>query len=402
MRFQDHLQFALGTLRGTPTRSGLTILAMAIGVGAVVLLTALGEAARHYVIDEFASLGTNLVIVMPGKTETGGAGMALSGTGSPRDLTLADAQALLRTPHVNRIAPLVLGAATVSVRELEREATILGSSAELLDIRHWRMGQGRFLPAGDLERSQPVCVLGSKIRDELFGSAPAIGQWVRLGEWRFRVIGVLAPEGRSIGLDVEELVIVPTAAAQSLFNAAGLFRIFVEVSHESRIEAVKAAVTATLKERHQGEEDVTVITQDAVLETFNRIFQALTFTVAGIGAISLAVAGILVMNIMLVAIHQRTAEIGLLKAMGAPRHSILGLFLTEAALLSLLGASAGLLLGWAGSQALQAAYPNLTFVAPAWAILAATGMALTTGTLFALLPARQAARLDPVLALSRR
>jgi putative ABC transport system permease protein len=401
MRLADRLRFALGTLRGAPTRSALTILAMAIGVAAVVLLTALGEAARHYVVNEFASLGTNLVIVMPGKTETGGAGIALSGTGSPRDLTLADARALQRIPHVSRIAPLVLGAATAAAGGLEREATILGSSAELLAIRHWRLEQGRFLPAGDLERSQPVCVLGSRIRDELFGSRPALGQWVRLGEWRFRVIGVLAPEGRSIGLDVEELVIVPAAAAQSLFNVPGLFRIFVEVSHESRIEAVKAAVTATLKERHQGEEDVTVITQDAVLETFNRIFTALTFTVAGIAAISLAVAGILVMNIMLVAIHQRTAEIGLLKAMGAARRSILGLFLTEAALLSLLGASAGLLLGWGGSRALQAAYPDLLFVAPAWAVLAAVGVALATGILFALLPARQAARLDPVQALAR-
>jgi putative ABC transport system permease protein len=165
---------------------------------------------------------------------------------------------------------------------------------------------------------------------------------------------------------------------------------------------VKEFVRETIKARHQGEEDVTVITQDAVLATFDRIFRALTLAVAGIAAISLAVAGILIMNVMLVAVTQRTGEIGLLKAVGAtPRH-ILALFLTEASLLSMAGAAVGLALGAAGNVLIGSFYPALTVSAPSWAIVGAVGVAVLTGLVFGILPARRAARLDPVKSLSRR
>ncbi len=401
MRSADLGQFALGSLRAYPTRSGLMMLAMAIGVASVIVLTALGEAARGYVVDQFASLGTHLVIVMPGKTETGGAGIAFGGGGSPRNLTLDDAMDLQRIPQVRRVAPLVIGAATVAAAGLERETTILGSNYELLAIRHWQLSQGQFLPAMDTHRSQPVCIIGNKIRQELFADKPALGQWLRIGEWRFRVQGVLASEGRSIGMDVEELVIIPVASAQAIFNTESLFRILLEARGKDVIEQVKTAAIARLKERHQGEEDVTVITQDAVLATFDRIFRALTYSVAGIAAISLAVAGVLVMNIMLIAVSQRFAEIGLLKAMGATHGNILRLFLAEAALLSLLGAALGLGLALLVCQLLQALYPQLPVATPAWSLFSATGVALGTAVLFAWLPARRAARMDPVQALAR-
>ena len=402
MRSADALHYAGAALRGHSLRSLLIVLAMAIGVGAVVVLTALGEGARGYVIGQFASLGTNLLIVLPGRSETGGAGVAMSVSGTPRDLTLEDAAALRRSALVRRVAPLVVGSARASHGPLERDVVVFGSSAELLPIRKWSLASGRFLPAGDWSRATPVCVLGARIARELFPAQAVLGQWLRIGDRRFRVIGVMAPEGRSIGVDVEDLVIVPVAAAQQLFDTASLFRTLVEARHRESIPAVKRFIIDTLRARHQGEEDVTVITQDAVLSTFDRILHALTLTLGGIAAISLVVAGILVMNVMLVAVSQRTAEIGLLKALGASARTVLLLFLTEAALLSTLGAAAGLLLGLAGSRLLAVLYPQVPFASPPWAVAAGLGVALFTGILFGTQPARRAARLDPVRAFSGR
>lgn len=399
---RDASHYSWHALSAYRTRTLLMLLAMSIGVAAVVILTALGEGARHYVRNEFASLGTNLVIVIPGRSETAGANPANMIGITPRDLTLDDAVALTRHAQVVRIAPINVGAAEVSWQARKREITILGSSHELLDIRHWKMAQGHFLPDMDLHRGSSVCVIGTKVRNEIFGPHAALGQWIRIGDRRFRVIGIMASEGRSIGVDVEDVVIVPVASAQALFNTPSLFRILVEVKTSSAIPRVIEFIKKTIKERHQGEEDVTVITQDAVLQTFDRIIGALTYAVSGIAAISLAVAGILIMNVMLVAVSQRTAEIGLLKALGASARAILQLILIEASLLSALGAIIGLLLGLAGSWAIRSAFPILPAYPPHWAIAASIFVALLTGILFSLLPARKAAQLDPVLALMRR
>jgi putative ABC transport system permease protein len=402
MKLNDIIVFSFSGLRGNRARTALTLLAMAIGVAAVVVLTSLGEAARRYVTGEFASLGTHLVIVLPGRTETAGAGPSMMVGETTRDLTIEDALALTRNPAVRRIAPINVGSAPVSWHGLEREVAILGSTSDMLEIRHWEMSRGRFLPPEDPSRASSVCVIGTKVKQELFGNQQALGEWVRIGERRFRVIGILATKGRSIGVDVQDLVIIPVAAAQMLFNTPSLFRILVEVRSREEIPRVKDFVTNTLRKRHQGEEDVTVITQDAVLATFDKIFRALTLTVAGIAAISLAVAGILIMNVMLISVAQRTTEIGLLKALGASRKVIITVFITEAGMLSLLGALAGLAIGEAGSWVLGKIYPVLPLGAPVWAIAAALGVAMVTGLLFGVLPARRAAALDPVQALSRR
>src|SRR5512143_620957 len=168
----------------------LMLIAMSIGVASVIVLASLGEGARRYVVGEFASLGTNLLIVLPGRNETtGGAPPLLSET--PRDLTLDDAMALLRSRHVRLVAPINVGAAAISYGGLDRDAVIMGATASLLPVRHMQLAQGHFLPEMDAERAAPVCVIGAKIRDELFGTQPALGQWVRIGDRRFRVIGVL-------------------------------------------------------------------------------------------------------------------------------------------------------------------------------------------------------------------
>ena len=212
----------------------------------------------------------------------------------------------------------------------------------------------------------------------------------------------MASEGRSIGVDVEDLVIIPVASAQALFNTESLFRILISAKSRKSIPHAKRYILDTLRKRHQGEEDITVITQDAVLATFDMILHALTYTVAGIAAISLAVAGILIMNVMLVAVAQRTAEIGLIKAVGGTGRQIIQLFLTEAGLLSLTGAVLGVTIGELGSWLIRVLYPVFPMVPPWWSIVAAVSLALVTGLLFGYLPARRAAHLNPVDALAQR
>jgi putative ABC transport system permease protein len=279
---------------------------------------------------------------------------------------------------------------------------MLGSTSELLAIRHWQLAQGSFLPDTQVDRPLPVAVIGGKLRRELFGAERALGEWLRIGDRRFRVIGIMGSEGRSIGVDVEETVIIPVAAAQQLLNTQSLFRILVEARSREEIPAVMEFVERTIQARHQGEKDVTVVTQDAVLSTFDDILGALTLAVGGIAAISLAVAGILIMNVMLVAVSERTAEIGLLKAIGATPRQILLLILAEASLLSFLGGLLGLALGQAGALAIRSALPILPAYTPAWVIVVVLSVAMFTGIVFSVLPARNAARLDPVLALARR
>ena len=396
----DSLRFTTHSVLAYPTRTTLMLLAMAIGVASVITLTSLGEGARRYVTGEFASLGTHLLIVLPGRSETTGGHPPLMGE-TPRDLTLDDALALERVRSIRRVAPVQLGSAPVSWREREREIVVIGTTRDFLEVRHLTLGQGRFLPPGDPRRATPVAVIGAKVRRELFGAESALGDWIRIGDRRFRVIGVLGSEGRSIGLDLQDIVIVPVAAAQQLFDQNSLFRILVEASTEEDVPRAQSAVRDIIRDRHDGEDDVTVIAQDSVVATFDKIFKALTFTVGGIAAISLAVAGILIMNVMLVAVSQRTAEIGLLKALGTPRRRIVWLFLLEAALLSAMGALLGLAIGVGAAWLVAELYPVLPLSVPIWAVGAALGIALGTGILFGVLPARRAAALDPVLALSQ-
>ncbi len=402
MRVGDVFASAAAAAASNPLRTVLLALAMAIGVAAVVVLTALGDGARRYVVREFTALGSNLVIVLPGRTATGGINPGSAVTTTPRDLTIEDARAITRLPAVLRVAPVAVGTSEISVGGRLRDTLVVGSTAEFLEVRRFTMAQGRFLPAEDWDRGSPVMVIGARLRSDLFGAEPALGQFVRIGDRRFRVIGVLAASGSGLGMNTDELAIVPVALAQAMFNSNTLFRILIETRNRDLLEAAKRQATALLKERHGGEEDVTVITQDAVLATFDRLLGTLTLGVAGIAAISLAVAGILVMNVMLVSVTQRRAEIGLMKALGGSGGTIRLLFLVEAAMLSFAGALAGYAIGHGGAWVIRSLYPTLPAYPPDWAVLAALGTALVTGVLFGVMPARRAAALDPVEALARR
>jgi putative ABC transport system permease protein len=399
----DVARMSLQALERYPLRTSMLLLAIAIGVAAVVLLTAVGEGARRYVTGQFSSLGTQLLIVLPGRAETAGGGIQGLLVGeTARELTLDDTLAIARSPRVAQVTPLVLGAGTVSWGARERDITVLGTSSHMLAIQHWLMGAGRFLPPGDLEVAEPVCVLGHTVARELFATRSPLGEWLRIGDTRCRVLGTLAEQGMAGGFNVDETLIMPIASAQQIFNTSGVFRILVEASDRNTVQAARRDIIEIVKARHAGEEDITVITQDALVATFDTIFNMITAGLAAIAAISLVVAGVLIMNVMLVAVSQRTAEIGLLKAVGGRKSQILALFLTEAACLSLLGAVAGIGIGVAGIWLMRAMFPVLDFASPAWAALSAVGVAIVSGLVFGILPARRAAALDPVNALMRR
>jgi putative ABC transport system permease protein len=398
MSFADVLRFSSGALRGHGLRTGLSMLGVAIGVASVILLTALGEGARTYVTEEFASLGTNILIVVPGRTETTGGLPGIGGV--PEDLTLRDAEALLRTSNaIETLTPMVVGTETVSHLQRSRQVMIIGTTAEMEPVRDIRMARGSFLPDGEWDRGTSVVVIGSDVATELFPGVDPVGQVMRIGDFRMRVIGVMAERGVSLGVDFDNIVMIPVATGMRLFNRSTLFRIMIKHDPRADLDRIRAEVTRVLMERHDGEEDFTLITQDAVMSAFSQIFAALTAALAGIAAISLTVAGIGIMNVMLVAVSERTREIGLLKALGAHPQQILTAFLVEAVLLSALGGAVGLAAAWATVRAVVAAYPVFPATTPAWAVAAALGVSLIVGAVFGVLPARHATRLDPIAAL---
>ncbi len=399
MRWSDLLRFSARGLRGHGLRTGLSFLGVTIGVSAVVTLTALGEGARRYVVEQFASLGTNLVIVLPGKTETTG---AFGVGGVPNDLTLEDTLAIERNVHqAKRVAPLTIGTEELSYGERSRQLLVIGTTRPFLKIRGLEMGSGEFLPEGDMFRGSSVAVLGSKAARELFAGRDPLGEIVRVGGWRMRVIGVMAPQGTNLGINFDDTVIIPVQTGMKMLNRSSLFRIFVEMHAHSDLDVAEQRLLDVLFERHE-EEDVTILTQDAVVTTLSSILDTLTLVVGAIGAISLTVAGIGIMNVMLVSVSERTREIGLLKALGVSRPQILAAFLVEATFISAAGGLIGVGLGLMAVKLLVGIYPAFPASPPTWAVGAALGISIGVGVIFGFLPARRASKLDPVVALSHR
>ena len=399
MGIGDLIAFATGGLRGHRLRTLLSIAGVAVGIAAVIALTALGEGARRYVVQEFMSLGSNLLIVIPGKVETSG---MLPMGGTTHDLTIDDFRELSRRiPGVVRAAPLASGNETVRFGNRGRSVAVLGTTAEMQEVRRFEVASGRFLSPGDPDAGGAEVVLGVKVVKELFGNENPLGQVVRIGQWRFRVVGVLAPRGRSLGFDFDDVVQIPVKTAMRLFNRSSLFRILLEMRSADDLVAGKQAVIGLMRDRHRAE-DVTVITQDAVVSTFSSILGVLTLALVAIASVSLTVAGVGIMNVMLVAVAERRREIGLLKALGASTRQILGVFVAEAVVLSTLGGIAGLVAGWAVVRGFVRIYPTFPAQAPPWAVAAALVVAVGVGVIFGTLPARRAARLDPVQALVGR
>ncbi|MBL4622538.1 MAG: ABC transporter permease [Immundisolibacteraceae bacterium] len=398
MYWLDTLNLAFRAITANRVRLLLILAATATGVAAVIVLTSLGNGARQFVVNQFSSMGTNLIVALPGRNETTGGRPPMFGS-TPRDLTLDDALALKRASDVDQLAPIVIGTGPVSRGNMSRDTPIVGTTAELQPIRDLPVAQGKFIPGGDPRRTTAVALLGHTLKQEIFGDDTAVGEWIRIQDRRFRVVGVLEDQGNSFDLDWNEIVIVPIATAQQLFDTQTVFRILMTQRDGGDLPQLKKDIHHIIAQRHDGEDDITVLSQDSLMRTFDKVFNALTLALAAIAAVSLVVAGILIMNVMLVSVSQRTGEVGLLKALGATKRQILLIFLNEALLLSLGGALVGLILGLAGSSLIRQLYPTIPAYAPQWAVIGGVVIALSSGLLFGWLPARRAAELDPVIAL---
>lgn len=396
MRGADVTHFALEAVRAQPQRSLLTVLGIAVGIATVIVLTALGTGVRQFVLGEFTQFGTNLLGVFPGKKSTfGGAPGTLSTT---RPLTLADAAAIAQLPLVLGVVPTIQGNADIKFGERSRRTNIFGVSGQVPRVWQAPLAFGRFLPDHTLTDSRAFAVLGAKMHRELFQGKNPLGARIRVGSDSFRVIGVMAPKGQMLGFDLDDTLFIPVAKAQELFNREGLAEIDVLFRTGAASTRVAAAITELLKLRH-GMEDFSITTQDKMLEVLGSIIGILTAGVAAIGAISLLVGAVGVGTVMTIAVSERRAEIGLLRALGARRATIRHSFLLEAAALGSAGGLAGLTLALGVIGLLKLALPALPLQI-AWPYVgAALGLALATGLFAGLLPAARAARLDPIEAL---
>jgi len=401
MRTIDILQFSFQALIRQRFRSAMALLSVCIGVSAVLVLTALGEGARGYVMNEFSLLGSDVLVMFPGKSETTGGMPPVMGT-SEKDITLDNAEQLKqRIAAIKDIAPMIIGSTDVSFNGRAHSVTVLGTNRVFMEVRKLSLESGRNLSDSDIRTASDECIIGHKARDALYGNEPVIGSWLRIGTYRFRVVGVMAGDTDSFGLDIGESVIIPVAAAQQLFNVPGLFRLLLQIKPQYSLQAAQQRVIEVMRDLHQVE-DVTVNSPDALLESFNKILGVIAMGIGALGLISLAVAGILIMNITLINISQRRQEIGLLKAIGASSKNVQAIFLTESVLLVTLGTVIGVLFGEGLVLAARFAMPSIPFVTPLWALFFTVIVSLMSGILFSWRPAKQSSELQPLDALQNR
>lgn len=393
---QDFIGFTYSAIRARRSRAVLTALGIAIGVAAVVLLTSIGSGVQQYVLQQFTQFGTNIISVQPGKSKTFGANPGQFA--SLRPLTIDDALALRRLPQAIHVVPMLQGNSDVEARGRVRRTTVFGVGPEFDEAYSFQTAGGSFLPDDDPTAPRAVAVLGAKMRQELYGDSNPLGDAVRIGGERYRIVGVMKPKGSMIGFDLDDTVYIPTARAMALFNRAGLLQIDVVYQAGTPAREVAEAIKRVLLARH-GREDFTVITQQEMLDTLGNILGVLTAAVAAFGGISLLVGGVGIFTVMTIAVRERTSEIGLLRALGATRRQILRVFLGEAILLSAIGGLAGLLAGIGVALLLGAIVPALPVRIALSYVALAEGIAVLVGLLSGVLPALSAARLEPVDAL---
>ncbi len=396
MLIEDFLKLSFTSVMSQRMRSGLTALGIAVGIAAVVLLTSMGAGLHRYVIAEFSQFGTNIIGINPGKIET--TGMSGAMVSNTRPLTIDDAQALLRIPQIIASVPLIQGNAAVEAGERQRRTMVFGVGHDVPAVWKFNVSAGQFLPDDDPRSARAFVVLGSKVKDELYGDAIPLGEIVRIGGFRFRVIGVMESKGQLLGFDLDDAVYLPASISMEMFNRDSLMEIDVLYREDADSERIEKEIMRVLSSRH-GSEDFTVTTQEEMLEVLNSVLEILTFAVAALGGISLLVGGVGILTIMTIAVQERTSEIGLFTALGAGRNQILWLFLAEASVLSGIGGLVGLLAGWGLSQLIHFAVPGIPAHTPWHYVFMAEGLAILIGVVAGVLPARRAAKMNPVDAL---
>ncbi len=397
MNFKEYTQLSFSAVKAKRMRSGLTALGIAVGIATVVLLTSIGEGLHRYVVAEFSQFGTNLIGINPGKTTTVGFPGALINTVRP--LTLEDSQALKRLPQVIESVPLIQGNAQVEAGQRQRRTVIYGVGAGVPAVWQFNVSAGQFLPDDDPRSARAFVVLGSKVKDELFGADIPLGEFVRIGGFRFRVIGIMESKGQMLGFDLDDAVYIPVSISMEMFNREGLMEIDVLYKPNADAESMRQQIKRLLEARH-GVEDFSIITQKQMLEVLNSVLDILTFAVGGLGGISLLVGGVGILTIMTIAVKERTSEIGLLTALGAERKQILKLFLIEAIVLSAIGGILGLLLGSFSTLMIHWLVPAIPTHTPLHFVVLAEALAVFIGIMAGVMPARKAARMNPVDALT--
>lgn len=396
MLWTDLLSLALRSISSHRQRSLLTALGLIIGIAAVVILTSIGRGIHRFVLFEFTQFGTHLIAVYPGKTTTFGLSGATVNTVRP--LSISDTTSLQSLDQVLAAMPVIQGNARIEAGNKQRRATVFGVSGVLPLVWQFNVQSGRFLPNDSLENPRAFAVLGSKIQTELFGASSPLGQRIRIGSDRFRVIGVMEAKGQMLGFDLDDCVYIPSGKAMEMFDRQSVMEIDVLYNNQASSEIVEQRIKQRLIMRH-GSEDFTIVTQNQMLKKMDSVLNVLTMAVAALGSISLLVGSVGIFTIMSIAVSERVAEIGLLRAIGAERLVIFRLFLGEALLLSLIGGTGGILLGVVVTQLGSALVPGLP-VQLAWNyIWLAFLISLAIGIISGVIPAINASRLSPLDAL---
>jgi len=394
--YRDLLRFTINSANSHRLRSSLTALGIGIGVTAVVLLTSIGAGLQQYVLREFTQFGTNIISINPGRPETFGGGNLPLALIKP--LTLDDAEALKRVPYATHVSGTVQGNAEIEGNGRARRTLVTATSPSMPVVWSVGVALGEFLPPDDPRAPRALVVLGSKVRDELFGADNPLGAKVRVGGRRFRVIGVMESKGTVLGFDMDDAIYIPVARGLEMFNREGLVDISVLYDETVPSAEVEAGIKRLLIARH-GAEDFSLTTQQQMLDVLGSVLNVVTLAVAGLGGISLLVGGVGIFTIMTIAVRERTSEIGLLRSLGAVRTNVRNIFLTESILLAALGGVGGLALGAAIIETVKLFVPALPLSYSLPYAIAAEVIAIVIGAIAGVLPARQAAAMDPVEAL---
>lgn len=400
---------AIKALRTNKSRTALTILGIVIGITAIMMVMSLGKGAQNLILGEIQSIGPKTIAILPGRQPKGPTDFAGTLTDSLKDNDLVALQKKENVPHLAKIMPLVFGSQAASYGSETYRPTIFGVTPLFAKIYKIIPAEGEIFTDDDVKSRTGVVVIGSKVKDNLFGSDEALNQKIKIKGVSFRIVGVLGRQGQSGFLNFDDAVIVPYTTAQTyIFGIKYFNRLVVEADSEANVDDTVKDVEATLRESHSiadpSKDDFFVQTQAQALATVGAITNALTLFLAAVAAISLLVGGVGIMNIMLVSVTERTREIGLRKALGATKKDILTQFLLESITLTATGGLIGIILGSSFSffisLALRAAYAlNWTFSFPVLAALLGLGVASLVGLVFGIYPARQAASKSPIEAL---